>query len=173
MRPRAEFWASISRVATYESLVNCASATVDPRARRQAVQSPGRRAARRTRRADRKLTARPPFQPIFGCRLLPWRREGAVTTGKGRSREPAVSRDRPSKRQIAKQERERAEQVAQQQRHQFESLAIKAAHGDAKALQALPAAAAHVRESYSDDNGGRLGNLGARPACLRPGTNSA
>ena len=76
---------------------------------------------------------------------------------------PLFSRDRPSKRQIAKQERERAEhvaqqqryqaeQIAQQQRNQFESLAIKAARGDADALQAVPAAAAQVREFYRDDN---------------------
>lgn len=76
---------------------------------------------------------------------------------------PLFSRGRPSKRQIAKQERERAERVAQQQRYQaeqiaqqqrdqFESLAIKAAHGDADALQALPAAADNVRKFYRDDN---------------------
>jgi hypothetical protein len=54
---------------------------------------------------------------------------------------PLFSRDRPSKRQIAKQERD-----------QFESLAIKGAHGDAEALQALPAAATQVREFYRNDN---------------------
>jgi hypothetical protein len=76
---------------------------------------------------------------------------------------PLFSRGGPSKRQIAKQERDRAEQLAQQQRFQaelfarqqrgqFESLAIKTAHGDADALQALPAAATQVREFYRDDN---------------------
>ena len=75
---------------------------------------------------------------------------------------PLFSRDRPSKRQIAKQERERAEHVAQQERYQseqiakqernqFESLAIKAAHGDADAVQALPAAATQAREYYRND----------------------
>jgi hypothetical protein len=65
---------------------------------------------------------------------------------------PLFSRDHPSKRQIAKQERDRSEQLAKQQRDQFESLAIKAAHGDAGALQALPAAATQWREYYRNDN---------------------
>jgi hypothetical protein len=46
----------------------------------------------------------------------------------------------PSKRQIAKQGR-----------NQFENLAIKAAHGDTNAMQALPAAATQAREYYRND----------------------
>jgi Protein of unknown function (DUF2510) len=46
----------------------------------------------------------------------------------------------PSKRQIAKQGR-----------NQFENLAIKAAHGDTDAVQALPAAATQAREYYRND----------------------
>jgi hypothetical protein len=53
---------------------------------------------------------------------------------------PLFSHDRPSNRQIAKQERD-----------QFESLALKAAHGDADAVQALPAAATQAREYYRND----------------------
>ena len=51
-----------------------------------------------------------------------------------------VSQRTPSKREIAKQGR-----------NQFESLAIKAAHGDTDAVQALPAAAAQAREYYRND----------------------
>ena len=51
-----------------------------------------------------------------------------------------VSRDHPSKRQIAKQRRD-----------QFESLAIRAAHAETDAVQALPAAAAQAREYYRND----------------------
>jgi hypothetical protein len=50
------------------------------------------------------------------------------------------SHDHPSKRQIAKQGR-----------NQFDSLAIKAAHGDTDAVQALPAAATEAREYYRND----------------------
>jgi hypothetical protein len=50
------------------------------------------------------------------------------------------SHDHPSNRQIAKQGRS-----------QFESLAIKAAHGDTDAVQALPAAATQAREYYRND----------------------
>jgi hypothetical protein len=46
----------------------------------------------------------------------------------------------PSNRQIAKQERD-----------QFESLAVKAAHGDTDAMQALPAAAKQARQYYRND----------------------
>jgi hypothetical protein len=53
---------------------------------------------------------------------------------------PLFSHDRPSNRQIAKQER-----------NQFESLAIKAAHGDTDAVQALPAAVTQAREFYRND----------------------
>ena len=64
---------------------------------------------------------------------------------------PLFSRDRPSKRQTAKQERDQFEQIAKQGRDQFESLAIKAALGDADALQALPAAATRARGYYKND----------------------
>jgi hypothetical protein len=50
------------------------------------------------------------------------------------------SNHHPSKRQIAKQGR-----------NQFENLAIKAAHGDTDAVQALPAAATQAREYYRND----------------------
>jgi hypothetical protein len=42
-------------------------------------------------------------------------------------------------------------QIAKHGRNQFESLAIKAAHGDTDAVQALPAAAAQAREYYRNE----------------------
>src|ERR1700726_4027758 len=42
-------------------------------------------------------------------------------------------------------------QIAKQGRNEFESLAIKAAHGDTAAVQALPAAATEAREYYRND----------------------
>ncbi len=53
---------------------------------------------------------------------------------------PLFSHNRPSNRQIAKDGR-----------NQFESLAIKAAHGDTDAVQALPAAATQARDYYRND----------------------
>lgn len=53
---------------------------------------------------------------------------------------PLFSRNRPSNQQIARAGR-----------GQFESLAIKAVHGDADALQALPAAATQARDYYRND----------------------
>jgi hypothetical protein len=43
------------------------------------------------------------------------------------------------------------EQAHGEDEEQFESLAIKAAHGDTDAVQALPAAATHAREYYRND----------------------
>ena len=53
---------------------------------------------------------------------------------------PLFSHNRPSNRQIARDGR-----------NQFESLAIKAAHGDTDAVQALPAAATQARDYYRND----------------------
>src|SRR5882757_4286647 len=64
--------------------------------------------------------------------------------------DPAVSASDPGTQQSA-QHHLSNRQVAKQGRAQFESLAIKAANGDADALQALPAAATQAREYYRND----------------------